>query len=290
MKKINIYIALFIVFLTISCNESNVNENLNEPQETEELVEENSIPIQHKDTSIFVVGIIEAPPQNLISISIPVGGFVKKTTILEGQKVKKGAFLFSLEHQDYIKMQQEYLQLKNELNYVEKDYLRQKKLNEEQVNAQKTFQKIEFEYNDTKIKLKALESQLKMISINPSTISENSISNTISVFAPVNGYISKVNLNVGKYVPSEMELVNLVNLEHLHAELIVYENDISKIKIGQKINLYLNNSKSEFIGATVYLISRTISENRTIKIHAYLDKESDELYPGMFVNAEIFTN
>ena len=81
-------------------------------------------------------------------------------------------------------------------------------------------------------------------------------------------------------------MFNIVNLEHMHVALLVYERDISKISIGQKVNFHLAHENT-FRQATVYLIGREISDERTLRVHCHLDKEDLNLLPGMFVSAEI---
>ena len=84
-------------------------------------------------TTIQVNGVLDVPPQNLITISAPLGGFVKSTTLLQGMKVRKGDVLAVIENQDYIQLQQDYLDNKSKLEFSESEYNRQQELAKESV-------------------------------------------------------------------------------------------------------------------------------------------------------------
>ena len=113
------------------------------------------------------------------------------------------------------------------------------------------------------------------------------ISRTVTVHSPIDGYVSKVNVNIGKYVNPADVMFEIVNTEHLHVELKVFEKDISKIKEGQQIRFMLPNEDNRERLATVYLVGRSIGGNRTVKVHGHLDKEDEQFLPGMFVKAFI---
>jgi cobalt-zinc-cadmium efflux system membrane fusion protein len=235
---------------------------------------------------ITVNGKLDVPPQNMISVSAPMGGFVKSTDLLQGMKLKKGDLLVVLENPDYIQLQQDYLDSKSKLEFLEAEYHRQEELAKENVNALKALQQAKSQYESMKAIVSGLEAKLRMINIKSTSLESGKISSTINLYAPVSGFVTTVNVNIGQFVNSSDVMFNIVNLDHIHAELQVYEKDISKISIGQKVKFRLAH-ESSFRGATVYLIGREISAERTVRVHCHLDKEDPNLLPGMFVNAEI---
>ena len=239
-------------------------------------------------TTLQVNGMLDVPPQNLITIAAPMGGFVKSTKLLQGMKVRKGEVVVTLENQDYIQLQQEYLDNKSKLEFLEAEYNRQEELAKENINAQKSLQQAKSQYQSTRASVKALEAKLAMININASTLSEGSISSTVQLHAPITGYVTVVNVNIGQFVNATNEMFKIVNIEHIHAELQVYEKDISRITVGQKVAFQLAHEK-ESRTASVYLIGKEISPERTVRIHCHLDKEDEHLLPGMYITATIET-
>lgn len=237
---------------------------------------------------IRVNGMLDVPPQNMVSIAAPMGGFVKHTELLQGMRVKQGQVIATLEHQEYIQLQQDYLDSKSQLEYMEAEYKRQQELSAENVNSTKTVQQARTNFYSAKAKEEGLRARLKMIGLSPESIEKDGIRSVINITTPISGYVTEVNVNRGKYVNSADVMVEIVDTEHLHAEAQVFEKDIMKLRIGQTMKLVLANEAEERV-ATVYLIGKEISAERTIRVHCHLEEEDPALIPGMYFNAIIET-
>lgn len=244
--------------------------------------------IEMKDLSgaIKVNGMLDVPPQNLVSISAPMGGFVKSTELLQGVKVTKGQTIVVMQHPDYIQMQQDFLETKSQLEYLEAEYKRQQELSKDNVNSQKTLQLAKSQYEGMLAKNAGLKSKLMMLGINGEKLTSQTMQNSITITSPISGYVTSVNVNIGMYVNPTDVMFKIVDTEHLHAELTVFEKDVPKIKLGQKVRFTLANETDERT-ATVYLIGREISSDRTVRIHCHLDKEDLDLLPGMYLKAYV---
>lgn len=238
--------------------------------------------------SIKANGMLDVPPQNLVSISAPLGGFVKSTELLQGMHVNKGQTIVVMEHPDYIQLQQDYLDNKNQLEFLEQEYHRQQDLAKENVNALKSLQQSKSNYLSMKAKVQGLLAKLKMININPSEIESGEIHNTISLTTPISGYVSQVNVNLGQHVNPTDVMFRIVDTEHVHAEAQVFEKDIPQLKIGQRVHIKLSNESKERL-AHVYLIGKEITAERTVRVHCHLDGEDLNLIPGTFFTATIET-
>lgn len=236
--------------------------------------------------TIKVNGHLDVPPQELISISVPLGGFLKDTELLQGSRVKKGQVIAVIENPEYIQIQQDYLEAKSQLSFASADYDRQKQLAQENVNSQKTLQQAKTTFETWLAKTNALKARLQLLNVNLGSLEEGNITGRINLYAPINGYVTEVNVNIGKYVSPTDVIFEIVDTRHLHAELIIFEKDVPKIKIGQKVRFTLANESSERM-ATVYLIGRQIGPDRTIRIHCHLDTEDTQLLPGMYLKAVV---
>jgi len=238
--------------------------------------------------SIQATGVLDVPPQNLVTISAPLGGFVKHTELLQGMKVKKGQVIAILEHPSYIQLQEDYLDGKSQLEFLALEYKRQQELSVENVNAVKTLQQSKSNYQSMKAKVEGLKAKLRLISINPADLESGEIKSTISISSPINGFVSQVHVNIGMYVNPIDVMFKIVDTDHLHAEAQVFEKDISKLMIGQNVRIVLSNDSKERF-ATVYLIGKEITGERTIRVHCHLTNEDPSLIPGMFFTATIET-
>ncbi|MVT40317.1 efflux RND transporter periplasmic adaptor subunit [Chitinophaga oryziterrae] len=239
-------------------------------------------------TILKVNGMIDVPPQNIVSVSIPLGGYLKSMRLLPGMQVSKGQVLAILEDPQYIQLQQDYLVAKSRLAYLESDYTRQKGLNEAQANSDKLFQQVKSDFESQKVILRSLGERLQLISISPDKLNESNISRSISIHAPISGFVTKVNVNIGKYVSPTDVLFELIDPSDLHLSLTVFEKDVINLEPGQKVICYANNN--EKYTARIHLITRNINENHSSEVHCHFDKYDKRLLPGMFMNAEIELN
>ncbi len=233
-------------------------------------------------------GMLDVPPQNLVSISAPLGGFVKSTELLQGMRVKKGQVVVVMEHPDYIQLQQDYLDNKNQLEFLEQEYDRQLDLSKENVNALKSLQHAKSTYRSTKAKVEGLKAKLKLVNINSSDIESGEIKNTVNILSPISGFVSQVNVNMGMHVNPTDVMFRIVDTEHVHAEAQVFEKDIPKLKVGQIAHITLSNENKERL-AKVFLIGKEITPERTVRVHCHLDGEDANLIPGTYFSALIET-
>jgi cobalt-zinc-cadmium efflux system membrane fusion protein len=236
---------------------------------------------------IKVTGKVDVPPQNMISVSMPLGGYLRSTKLLPGMQLKKGETIAIMEDQQYIQLQQDYLTTKSKLTYAEAEYLRQKELNQSKAVSDKVFQQALMEYSNQKINLGALAEKLKLININPASVAETNISKSVSIYSPINGFVSKVNVNIGKFVNPIDVLFELVNPSDIHLNLKVFEKDLDKLSIGQKLVAFTNNEPAKKHLCEISLISKDLSPERTADIHCHFEQYDKTLVPGMYMNAEI---
>jgi cobalt-zinc-cadmium efflux system membrane fusion protein len=239
--------------------------------------------------AVTVNGMLDVPPQNLVSISAPLGGFLKSTDLLQGKAVRKGEVVAVMESAEYIQLQQDYLEQKSQLDFLHEEFKRQEELAKENVNATKTLQQSKASYLGMLAKVNGLRGKLQLININPDQLEKTSeIHQTIPLYSPISGFVTEVNANIGMYVTPTHAIFKIVDTEHLHAELTVFEKDVLKLKIGQKVRFVLANETRERT-ATIHLIGREISEQRTVRVHCHLDNEDTSLLPGMYLTAQVET-
>ncbi len=234
-------------------------------------------------------GMLDVPPQNMVTVSAPLGGFVKSTELLQGMKVKKGQTVIVLQHPDYIQLQEDYLTSKNQLEFLSLEYKRQEELSKENVTAAKALQQAKSNYFGTKAKVQGLRAKLKLININPQELENGEIQNTISIPSPISGFVTEVNVNIGMHVNPTDVLFKIIDTEHLHAEAQVFEKDVPRLKIGQQVRVYLSNENKERL-AKVFLIGKEITAERTVRVHCHLEGEDPSLIPGLYFKALIETD
>jgi cobalt-zinc-cadmium efflux system membrane fusion protein len=297
MKKI--VIILIVAFALFSCGskkttetESNQNvlENnltITDAQFKSAKIELGKLEKREISTVLKLNGKIDVPPQNMVSVSMPLGGFLKSTKLLPGMHVKKGEIIASMEDQQYIQLQQDYLTIKSKLTFYENEYIRQKELNQSKASSDKVFQQSEMDYKTQKIALSALAEKLKLINIDPTTLNESNLSRSVNVYSSIDGFVSKVNVNIGKYVNPSDILFELINPSDIHLNLKVFEKDLDKLSIGQKLLAFNNNQPDKKYPCEIILISQELSIDRSAEVHCHFEDYDKTLLPGMYMNAEV---
>ncbi|NHM02095.1 efflux RND transporter periplasmic adaptor subunit [Flavobacterium difficile] len=293
----NIYLVL-ILALTIAC------QSKKEEATTARVVKENVVELTKNQldnskikigtltntslsSTIKVNGKITLAPNAMASVSMPLGGYIKNIKVMPGMVIGKGQVLAVIEDQSYVQIQQDYLTTKQQLAYASKDFARQKELNSSQAVSEKNFQLAESEFAKQRITLKSLEEKLKLIHINPATLSANTISKSVNIYAPISGMITKIDVNIGKYVSATDMLFQIMDNQSMYAKLNVFEKDAANLAIGQKIKVYTNSQPEVFYETKIEFVNKSYSDENAIEVYAKISNSTKKLIPGNYINASI---
>ena len=232
-------------------------------------------------------GVIDVPPTGIASVSIPMGGYIQDINLIPGTFVKKGQVLATVKDPAYVQLQENYLATKAKLNYLQQDLDRQKTLLTQEAVSKKSFQQIQADYNTNAIQLKALSEQLKLINIQPENLTTEKMSSLVQLVAPIAGYISKVNINRGKYVTPSDILLEIINPNDIHAAITIYEKDIANFKVGMKGTVTLTQDPTKKYPVSVLAVAHNINEDKTALLHCHFEKIPANVLPGMFLTADM---
>lgn len=236
-------------------------------------------------------GKLELPPQNKASVSAIISGIVKDVKVIEGNTVKKGQTLAVIEHPDIINFQEDYLDIYNNLSVLENNYKRKEQLLKDSITSTMEFEKAQSDYESAVAKLGALKAKLNLLGISEKQVIQGNITSSITINSPIEGYVRLVEINIGKYIEPQDEMFEIVDNEHIHIDLQVYEQDINKIDIGQTVLFSLASNPDSVFKAKVFAIGKAFEENtKAVRVHAEITEHTNNLLPGMFVNASVQTN
>lgn len=305
MKRHIIY-GLYLFFILDSCNSNTGNDTAIDEQQdslasdrwvslSEQQIKSAGLtighPIQQAVSGVLKLqGSIDVPPNSTISLSFPLGGYLKSTGMLPGMQVKKGQVLGVMEDMQFIQLQQDYLTSRERFQLAELEFNRQKDLNLSKASSDKVFEQARVELETQRINMNALGQKLALIGLDPKRLTADNISKSVRITSPINGFISKVNVNVGKYTAPTDMLFELVDPSDIHLALDVFEKDLPAIAIGQKVMAYTNSDPSEMHEAEIILISKNLNQDRTAEVHCHFENYEPNLYPGMFMNGDVEVN
>ncbi|MBW1654325.1 efflux RND transporter periplasmic adaptor subunit [Flavobacterium quisquiliarum] len=297
MKK---YIAAFAGALVLfSCGKKQNEENKNAEVKSINIIKLTSEQIKNADLQtgnptlqnvkeiLQLQGTVTVPPKSVVSISIPLGGYVKSTNLIAGMNVQKGQVLAVLEDMQFIELQQDYLMAKEKFELAQNEYKRQKELNASKASSDKVLEQITTETRTQRITMSSLEHKLTLLGINVKKLNVSTISNTVKVVSPINGLVSKVNVNVGKYVnPTDM-LFELIDKKDIVLTLNAFEKDVASLSIGQTVMAFANNSDAKKYPAKIAFINQSLNGDRAAEIICKVNTYNPALLPGLFINAEV---
>lgn len=244
------------------------------------------------DHSIKASGKIDVPPKHRAKVTSFIGGYLKTTSLLVGDKVSKGQALLTLESPEYIDLQQSYLEIAGQMEYMQSEYERQKTLFEEKISSQKKFLEAESNYKRAKATYESLKQKLNMLHINVSQVEQGKFSSYVTVYSPISGDVTAIYANVGMAVSSVDVIVEIVESQAMHLELAVFEKDALKLNVGQKVKFTVPQIGSQTFEAIVSQIGKSVEGNdRVVHVYATLNEEAkQELLTGMFVEAQLIAD
>lgn len=235
---------------------------------------------------IHLNGKVDVPPTAVASVSIPMGGYIQDINLIPGNFVKKGSTIATIKDPQYIQLQEDYLTAKSKSVYLSQDLDRQKLLLQQDAVSKKAFQLLQSEYNTNAIALKGLAEKLQLINIDPSSLSVDKITSKVNLVAPISGYVSKVNINRGKYVAPTDILLELIDPNDVHAAITIFEKDITLFKEGIKGKVVLANEPNSSYPVSVMVVSKNLDEDKTGLVHCHFLNIPKNVVPGMFLTAD----
>ena len=247
-----------------------------------------TLPSRNLSSYVQVNGRLEVPPQNEAAVTAIIGANVSQILVIEGNHVEKGQVLAYLNHPDLIRIQTDYVGHWNQLNYLEKEYERQKRLYDEKVGSGKDFQKTQADYQSMKGLVKGYEAQLRQMGLAIERLQRSEIYEQVPVISPIEGHIRAVEVKTGQYVQAHEELFEMVNIEHIHADLMVFEKDMHLVKKGQKAKIQVESYPEQELDATIYSVGKAFEQDpKAIHLHAEIENKQGLLIPGTYVRGRI---
>ncbi|MBO6522572.1 MAG: efflux RND transporter periplasmic adaptor subunit [Balneolaceae bacterium] len=313
MKTEHIYLSLFSVFflITAACAQGELEEHTDIPFEhTSEVVSEEESTVHLSELKFNALGIkldtlrkrslsntvrvngqLEVPPQHEATVTSVLGANIVSIEVIEGDFVTKNQIVAYLSHPNLIQVQTEYVRSWRQMNYLEREYQRQKRLYDEEIGSGQQFQQTEAEYEATRAEVKGSEARLRQLNLNAEEVRSGTIYERIPVVSPIEGYVEDVGIQIGQYVDPQATLFEIINVEHIHADFMVYEKDVRQLKKGQQILFTVESGYDEELVASIYSIGKKFEqEPKAVHVHAEIDDPQEYLIPGMYIRGSIQTS
>lgn len=290
--------AIFGLLFLVSCHDKKEQQNTTEVKNQENSIQLTAEQVKNAGLIIgtpeerTVKGILElqgtvtVPPKSVVSVSIPLGGYIKKTDLMAGMHARKGQLLAVVEDMQYIQLQQDYLTAKEKFQLAKSEYDRQKELNAKKASSDKLYEQTATEMQTQRIYMSSLAQKLSLLGINGKTLSASNISKTVRIVSPINGLVSKVNVNVGKYIAPTDMLFELLEMSDVVLVMNAFEKDVHLLSVGQTVTAFTNAKRSKKYLAKIAYINQSLNDDRAAEVVCKVNQYDSSLIPGLFINAE----
>ena len=307
MKKYSIKIALILItlFTLSACNNNTSNADHQEAEEEHHHEEENTttltqtqiktvdIRLGHIEQKALTAtlkanGVLSVPADHQAKVSTIYTGIIQSVKVEIGAYVHKGQVIATISNPDFLQQQQRLLTVNSQIELAQQELDRQQILYEGNAGTGKNLQAATTQLRTLRTEKAALEEQIRLMGLNPKTLTNEGMQSTLSVVAPISGNISAVYTNNGAYVDASTPIVEIIDNSSLHLHLQVYERDLPYIKVGQQVHFNPTNNTSGEYDAQVYNIAASFeNESKSIIVHCHVEGDKQGLISGMNVTGVI---
>ncbi len=243
------------------------------------------------ESTVKCNGSIVSLPNGMAKLNAPVNGVVKAIHCHSGQSVTRNQALIEISGNEIIDTQKEFAEASANFKRTKNEYERVKSLYNERVTSEKDFILAESDYKTSMAKYNGLKLKIEAIGLSTSKIEDGEFYASYTLRSPIIGYISNLKANIGSYVDSQTELLEIINPAMFQIKLAVFATDIANLKKGQTVRFKSANAK-DFNLATLTSIGVSLdNDTKSIECYASLtDKKLTNAIGNEFIECEIITS
>ena len=296
-------ISTFILFTTTDNAEAH---DAHDEHEHEEVADFDSIHVTHQqfttadirmgevverqlDATLHVNGQLVLRSQNVGNVASLMGGIVKSILVKEGQIVSKGQVVATIENTDLVALQREYFTACKEAELARADVARQQTLQQSGAGVKKTLQQAQKDLRVAEASVAGIGQQLRQMGVSTIRVAKGTFATTFPVCAPIGGMVSRLSASLGSYADMQTPLMQIRNNNAMEADLNIFESDLSRVKIGDRVTLTLANRPGVTLTGSIYGINGYFNDGtKTVAAHVRLDGiVREQLVDGMFVSGSV---
>jgi len=272
MRRIYVFILIALisayVFSLAGCGK-NSHSKENEKKNNDVVIPVEVAQVTTGDIAAYFSGTATIEAEEETDVVAKVGGVVKELLVEEGTFVKANQVLARLDDE---KLKVQVDQAKANLQKLENAYLRSEELFKKNLISTDEFQRTKFEFEAQKAAFNLAQLEL----------------NYSAIRSPISGVVAERKIKVGNMVLPNQATFRVTGLNPLIAVLHVPEQQMIKLKAGQKAKLKVDAIKdNEFVGKIKRISPVVDPGTGTVKVTVEMHDPSGNLKPGMFARLNI---
>jgi cobalt-zinc-cadmium efflux system membrane fusion protein len=237
--------------------------------------------------SIAVVGTVTFDPEHVARVGTRLRGLVRDVRRYEGDIVKQGELLASIDSPELGEAQAAVISLQAELDAAKRNAARETKLAEEKLTTLKESEEASALAEKYTALLGAAQQKVSALSGNPSAASSRTIG-LHGISSPLDGTIVERHIAKGQLVEGDHTAFLVANLDTLWVELSVFERGLPLVRVGDEVVIRPLGSHAEGIKGKVANVGQVLNAaTRSAPVRVEVDNKSRQLRPGQAVDANI---
>lgn len=215
-----------------------------------------------------------------VDIRSEIDGIVQEIFFEEGDRVKKGDLLVTMDDSEYrykeLENEGKVLKAEADLSLALKTFARMENLYKEGVVSGQDYDVAEA---DVELKEASLKSEQAILSFAQDEL------NDTRIHAPITGIVSEKFIDIGEYVTEgSTDLLNIIDIDPIKLEFTVPAKYFSYVKIGQEVSVSVEAyPDEEFTGSVYYINPKIAIDTRRFRCYARIRNPDGRLSPGFFV-------
>lgn len=243
------------------------------------------------DATLRVTGTLVLRPQSMADVSSLMGGVVRSILVSEGQRVSKGQVVATVENTSVVTLQREYFTALRESEAARAELTRQQTLAKAGAGVAKNLQQAETAARIADASLTGIGQQLRQMGISPKSVASGSFATVFPLRAPISGTVSRISASIGSYADMQSPLLAIRDNSAMECDLNVFEKDVAKVAVGDRVELLLANQPGRVLRGRVYGVNQYFNDAaKSVAVHVRLDASPRQgLIDGMYVSGTIAT-
>jgi len=244
--------------------------------------------------SISAPGVVFPAPNHISIISTPIDGRISKISVQEGQLVKMGQEIFSIESLEFGNMVSEYLQAVSEETFQISRFQRLEQLVEQTISSKSELDRARSDYQRAKTSVIAAVSKLKAIGVPDKEINgfktAESIDPTLKIHSPISGIMDQRSVELGQSVNALQMLGRVLDMSHVLIRGYVTPEDARYISAGDSVKISRRQNGNFEMNAVITSVNPGLDENnRSVIVNVILATNQNWPKPGENLHLSIET-
>ncbi len=230
--------------------------------------------------------------ENLVAHVVPrVSGIVEAVTIAEGDTVKEGQVIATLDSRELAEAKATYLAALERFSLAEENFERERTLQRKKITSAKAYSASKTKLAEARISVRTAEQKLHALGFDDQAVKAFAKSTDVNftkytMRAPLSGIVIERHLVRGESVKTNRKAFTIVDISSVWVDISIYPRDLPFVSDGQAVIIKTDGGME--VPGTIAFVSPNVSEStRTATARIVLNNSKIQLQPGLFVKAII---